>query len=197
MAHIGQKRRFGAACSFGKLLRFLQVALGRLANGNVFNRALEVEKLASRIAHFASTFRNPDHLAVKPVDLRFKCRDAAVFTHHAYEIIATTRIDVKLTSNISKGVEHGIARGITVDGRQRGIGRQVVTIRRRLKDAPDRVFKHSAIEVRILIYSTQHRRHLTHQFNRSRQQSSAASVHGRQTTDISFLIHKANMLILQ
>ena len=67
--------------------------------------------------------------------------------HDALEFVTTIRIDIELTLNVADS-RNQIFRGvISINAGQSRIDAEVAALRRRLKDAFDRIFKNAAIFV--------------------------------------------------
>ena len=92
-------------------------------------------------------------LAMNAVNLRFKPAHRAVLLHQRDELVAAIRIDVKLVVDPRQMRDQGLLRVVTVHRRQRRVDIEILTRRRRLENALDRVLEHAPVHVECLCFT--------------------------------------------
>src|SRR5579883_411374 len=148
VAHRREEFGLGPIGGLGRLLGRAQLGLAPLPLGDVVDGALVIEELARARAQLAASHADPDGRAVAPIDFRFEAADDAVLRDRADEFVAPLGIDIKLPADIRDLRHQLFGAVIAEDPRERRVGGEIASFRRRLEDAPGAMLEDVAIERR-------------------------------------------------
>jgi len=143
---MGEEARGRPAGGLGLLLGDPELRLGLLAPGDFLDRALVPEQPAIGSPDRAAAFGDPDDLAVAAAHLRLKAGDGTVGLHDPNELVAARRIDIELAPDIGQRLGQRRRGVVAIDPGQCRIDAEILSVDRRLEDAPDRVLENAAIE---------------------------------------------------
>ena len=137
-------------------LGITHILLRHASRRDVFHRALVMQQQSLRIADHTAVLRNPDDAPVLAENLRLKSCDRVVLIHDAPELLASSRRHVKPAADVRHARHQFFRVRVTVDARDRGIGQQITSVRRRLKNP-----FHQMIEDAVILFLRAHQRQIS------------------------------------